>query len=234
MARRIAIVEDDPAIRQNYRDALTSQGYEVAAFDNRRAALEALRTRLPELALLDIGLGADVDGGFALCRELRALSPTLPIIFLTARDSDFDVVSGLRMGADDYVTKDVSLPHLFARIGALFRRIEAAGEAQNADEVLVRGNLTLDTARVVATWKGRRADLTLTEFWLVHAMAKHPGHVKDRESLMNAAKMLVDDSTITSHIKRVRRKFEAMDETFDRIETVYGMGYRWNPESAGP
>jgi two-component system OmpR family response regulator len=234
MPRRIAIVEDDPAIRQNYRDALVSQGYEVTLFEDRKRALESLRTRLPDLALLDIGLGADVDGGFALCRELRALSPTLPIIFLTARDSDFDVVSGLRMGADDYVTKDVSLPHLFARIGALFRRIEAAGEATNAEEVLVRGRLTLDVARVSAAWRDRPADLTLTEFWLVHALARHPGHVKDRGALMNAAKLLVDDSTITSHIKRVRRKFEAMDASFDRIETVYGMGYRWNPESELP
>ena len=228
------MVEDDPAIRQNYRDALVSQGYEVQAFEDRKRALEALRTQLPDLALLDIGLGADVDGGFALCRELRALSPTLPIIFLTARDSDFDVVSGLRMGADDYVTKDVSLPHLFARIGALFRRLEAASETTSAEETLVRGLLTLDVARVSAKWKGRMADLTLTEFWLVHALAKHPGHVKDRESLMTAAKMLVDDSTITSHIKRVRRKFEAMDASFNRIETVYGMGYRWTPEGSNP
>lgn len=230
MARRIAIVEDDPSIRQNYRDALVSQGYEVATYEDRKRALEAFRTHLPDLALLDIGLGADIDGGFALCRELRALSSALPIIFLTARDSDFDVVSGLRMGADDYVTKDVSLPHLFARIGALFRRIEAAGEATSAEETLVRGALSLDVARVTASWKGRTADLTLTEFWLVFALAKHPGHVKDREALMNAAKLLVDDSTITSHIKRLRRKFEAMDSSFDRIETVYGMGYRWNPE----
>ena len=233
MPRRIAIVEDEPAIRQNYRDALTSQGYEVTVFEDRKQALESLRTRLPDLALLDIGLGGDVDGGFALCRELRSLSATLPIIFLTARDSDFDVVSGLRMGADDYVTKDVSLPHLFARIGALFRRIEALSETQDAEEALVRGALSLDAARVVATWKARRVDLTLTEFWLVHALAKHPGHVKDRDALMSAARLLVDDSTITSHIKRVRRKFEALDPAFDRIETVYGMGYRWNPESEG-
>lgn len=232
--RRIIVVEDDPAIRQNYRDALVSQGYEVVVFEDRKRALESFRTRLPDLALLDIGLGADVDGGFALCRELRSLSPTLPIIFLTARDSDFDVVSGLRMGADDYVTKDVSLPHLFARIGALFRRIEAAGEARNAEETLVRGLLTLDVARLVAAWKSGRVDLTLTEFWLVHALARNPGHVKNREALMSAAKMLVDDSTITSHVKRVRRKFEAIDPAFDRIETVYGMGYRWNPESEGP
>ena len=233
MPRRIAIVEDEPAIRQNYRDALTSQGYEVTVFEGRKQALESLRTRLPDLALLDIGLGGDVDGGFALCRELRSLSATLPIIFLTARDSDFDVVSGLRMGADDYVTKDVSLPHLFARIGALFRRIEALSETQGAEETLVRGALSLDLARVVAAWKARRVDLTLTEFWLVHALARHPGHVKDRDALMSAAKLLVDDSTITSHIKRVRRKFEAKDPAFDRIETVYGMGYRWNPESEG-
>ena len=233
MPHRIAIVEDDPAIRQNYADALASQGYEVTAYQDRRRALESFRVRLPDLALLDIGLGADVDGGFALCRELRSLSPTLPIIFLTARDSDFDVVSGLRMGGDDYVTKDVSLPHLFARIGALFRRLEATNESGSAEEALVRGALTLDVARVMAAWKGRRVDLTLTEFWLVHALAKHPGHVKDRDALMSAAKMLVDDSTITSHIKRVRRKFEATDDAFDRIETVYGMGYRWNPESEG-
>jgi two-component system OmpR family response regulator len=233
MPRRIAIVEDDPAIRQNYRDALATQGYEVTAFEDRRRALESFRSRLPDLALLDIGLGADIDGGFALCRELRALSATLPIIFLSARDSDFDVVSGLRMGADDYVTKDVSLPHLFARIGALFRRLEAAGESVPSAETLVRGHLSLDVARLVTTWKGRRIDLTLTEFWLVHALAKHPGHVKDRDALMAAAKMLVDDSTITSHIKRVRRKFEAVDGDFDRVETVYGMGYRWNPESEG-
>ena len=217
MARRIAIVEDDPSIRQNYRDALVSKGYEVAVYEDRKRALEAFRTHLPDLALLDIGLGSDIDGGFALCRELRALSATLPIIFLTARDSDFDVVSGLRMGADDYVTKDVSLPHLFARIGALFRRIEAVDEATNAEETMVRGALSLDVARVSASWKGRTVDLTLTEFWLVFALAKHPGHVKDREALMNAAKLLVDDSTITSHIKRLRRKFEAMDATFDRI-----------------
>jgi two-component system, OmpR family, sensor histidine kinase ChvG len=157
MARRIAIVEDDPAIRQNYRDALSSQGYEVAIFEDRKRAMETFRSRLPDLALLDIGLGADVDGGFALCRDLRSLSPTLPIIFLTARDSDFDVVSGLRMGADDYVTKDVSLPHLFARIGALFRRIEAASDTPGArEEALTRGGLTLDVARVTAAWEGRK------------------------------------------------------------------------------
>ena len=120
MSRRIAIVEDEPAIRANYADVLRKQGYEVAAYDNRADALAAFRTRLPDLAIIDIGLGDDIDGGFALCRELRALSPTVPIIFLSARDSDFDIVAGLRLGADDYLTKDVSLPHLLgAHRGAL-------------------------------------------------------------------------------------------------------------------
>ena len=128
MSRRIAIVEDDPAIRANYSEALRKHGFEVGAYAGRTEALAAMRTRLPDLAIIDIGLGSDADAGFALCRELRALSATLPIIFLTARDSDFDVVSGLRLGADDYLTKDVSLPHLLARISALFRRAELSRE----------------------------------------------------------------------------------------------------------
>ena len=119
MARRIALVEDDSTIRQNYADALVRAGYDVAAFGDRTGASRALATRLPELAIIDIGLGADIDGGFALCRELRAASATLPILILSARDSDFDIVAGLRLGADDYLTKDVSLPHLLARIAAL-------------------------------------------------------------------------------------------------------------------
>src|SRR5512134_1866258 len=139
MRRRIAIVEDDPAIRANYADALTKHGYEVTAYDDRRDALAAFRARLPDLVLLDIGLGDEVDGGFTLCRELRMLSGTLPIIFLTARDSDFDTVSGLRMGADDYVTKSVSLPHLLARVSALFRRADLVREPAQAESLVGRG-----------------------------------------------------------------------------------------------
>src|SRR6478672_2626559 len=144
MARRIALVEDDATIRQNYVDALTRAGYEVAAFGDRAGASRALAARLPELAIIDIGLGSDVDGGFALCRELRAASARLPIIFLSARDSDLDIVSGLRVGADDYVTKDVSLPHLLARISALFRRVDATQQPAAAEDVLHRGALALD------------------------------------------------------------------------------------------
>ena len=227
MARRIAIVEDDPAIRANYADALKKHGYEVQALAARGEALQAFRSRLPDLALIDIGLGDEPDGGFALCRELRAMSASLPILFLTARDSDFDAVSALRLGADDYLTKDVSLPHLLARIAALFRRVDAANAPTISEEVLRRGALAIDPARMAVTWNGAPIDLTVTEFWMVHSLARHPGHVKDRGQLMRDAEMVVDDGTITSHVKRIRRKFIAADAAFDAIETVYGMGYRW-------
>jgi len=227
MGRSIAIVEDEPAIRANYADALRRQGYEVAAYANRREAMAGMQTRLPDLAIIDIGLEDEIDGGFTLCRDLRAKSEKLAIIFLTARDSDFDTVAGLRMGADDYLTKDVSLPHLLARISALFRRMDAVATHADADEILTRSKLTLDLKRMAATWDGHAVPLTLTEFWMVHALAKFPGHLKDRDHLMSEAKLTVDDATITSHIKRIRKKFAVLDSEFDGIETLYGMGYRW-------
>jgi two-component system, OmpR family, response regulator len=228
MPRRIALVEDDATIRANYADALKKHAYEIEAYGSRPEAMAAFRARLPDLAIVDIGLGDEYDGGFALCRELRALSAELPIIFLTARDSDFDVVSGLRMGADDYLTKEVSLPHLLARIAALFRRVDVQREPRLQEEVLTRGLLDLDMKRFTATWKGSRVELTLTEFWMVHALTHFPGHVKNREQLMREANLFVDDDTVTSHVKRIRRKFLAADPAFAAIETVYGMGYRWN------
>ena len=227
MPRRIALVEDEPAIRANYADALRRHGYDVAAYASRREAMDAFRARLPDLAVIDIGLGDETEGGFALCRDLRALSAQLPIVFLTARDSDFDVVSGLRLGADDYLTKGVSLPHLMARIGALFRRVDALLEEKPVEERLERGALELDLKRFSALWRGSRIELTLTEFWIVHSLARHPGHVKNRDQLMRDAELVVDDATVTSHVKRVRAKFLAADPGFDGIETVYGLGYRW-------
>src|SRR5436189_3137877 len=169
MARTVAIVEDDAAIRANYADMLKKHGYQVSAFGDRRSAIASFRTRLPDLAVLDIGLGDEPDGGFTLCRELRALSAALPIIFLTARDSDFDLVSGLRMGADDYLTKDASLPQVLARISALFRRADLLREPPAAEEALERGPLRLDMRRFQATWRGAAADLSLPEFRLAHA-----------------------------------------------------------------
>jgi len=227
LAKRIAIVEDEAAIRDNYAAAFRREGYVVDAYDSRAPALEAFASRRPDLVVIDINLKDDVEGGFELCRELRAQSADLPIIFLTARDSEFDAVSGLRLGADDYLTKDISLPHLMARIAALFRRLDAMQKPQAAGGHMTRGNLEIDTDRMTVRWRGVPVGLTLTEFWLVHAMARYPGHVKNRQQLMDAARAVLDDNTITSHIKRIRRKFQAIDADFDSIETVYGMGYRW-------
>ncbi len=232
MSQHIAIVEDEPAIRENYADAFRRAGYRVSAFAGRRAALDAFDARLPDLVVIDVSLGAEPEGGFELCRELRTRAPQLPIIFLTARDSDFDAVSGLRLGADDYLTKDISLPHLLARIAALFRRVQVLTEPAGTARTLERGKLRVDAERLAAHWNEREVDLTLTEFWIVHALAKHPGHVKNRQQLMDAARVVLDDATITSHVKRIRRKFEAIDPAFDAIQTVYGLGYRWRDGAA--
>ena len=227
MAKRIAIVEDEAAIRDNYAAAFRREGYAVDTYDARGPALDAFDTRFPDLVVIDINLKDDVEGGFELCRVLRARAADLPIIFLTARDSEFDAVSGLRLGADDYLTKDISLPHLMARVAALFRRVDALKNPQGGDNRIMRGDLEIDADRMSIHWQGAPVALTLTEFWLVHAMARYPGHVKNRQQLMDAAQAVLDDNTITSHIKRIRRKFIAIDTDFDRIETVYGMGYRW-------
>ncbi|TRY33106.1 proteobacterial dedicated sortase system response regulator [Aliiglaciecola sp. M165] len=227
MSKRIAIVEDDPAIRENYASALQKQGYEVLTYADRKSAEDAFTQRLPDLAIVDIGLNDEIDGGFVLCQQLRALSRTLPIIFFTARDNDYDTICGLRMGADDYLTKDISLPHLLARIAALFRRTELLNAPTVATDLIQSGHLLMDSNRMTVSWQEQPIELTVTEFWMLHAIAKFAGHVKSRQQLMDESKMVVDDTTITSHIKRIRRKFQQLDDSFDRIETVYGMGYRW-------
>jgi len=227
LGKRIAIVEDEAAIRENYAAAFRREGYTVDQFEARQPALDAFSSRLPDLVVIDINLKNDVEGGFELCRDLRGRSKDLPIIFLTARDSEFDAVSGLRLGADDYLTKDISLPHLMARVAALFRRIEALRKPQSEGKLVNRGDLEIDVDRMTIRWKNEPVGLTLTEFWMVHALARYPGHVKNRQQLMDAAQAVLDDNTITSHVKRIRRKFVALDSSFDAIETVYGMGYRW-------
>lgn len=228
MSRRVAVIEDEQALRENYADILRKQGYTVQTYANRRDALEVFQQRLPDLAIIDIGLEDEIDGGFTLCRTLRSMSDTLPIIFLTARDNDVDTVSGLRIGADDYLTKDISLPHLMARIAALFRRQDAMEQPTHGEDILKQGLLTMDTKRMTTKWNEMHVDLTVTEFWMLHALAKYVGHVKNRQQLMQESKMVVDDSTITSHIKRIRKKFLQLDPEFNCIETVYGMGYRWS------
>jgi two-component system OmpR family response regulator len=225
----VAVVEDEVAIRDNYLAGLRRQGYRVAGYSTRKEALAAFENRFPDLVIIDINLGPEVEGGFELCRELRARSAQLPIIFLTARESELDAVSGLRLGADDYLTKRTSIEHLLARVAALFRRMDALRSGADAER-LQQGSLTLDRDRMTAHWKDRPVPLTLTEFWVVHALAQHPGHVRNREQLMAAANAVLDDATVTSQIKRIRAKFLSIDPDFAGIQTVYGMGYRWESD----
>ena len=226
MTKQILLVEDELILCDNYAKTIRENGNEVVTCHTKRQALEIINKRLPDLAILDIGLGDEMEAGFDLCREIRALSQTIPIIFLTARDSDVDAVSGLRLGADDYLSKDTSIHNLLARIAALFRRLEALESPSDTDQIK-RGKLTVDTARFRIKWGDDIIDLSLTEFWIVHSLAKRVDHVKSKDQLMRDSNQVVADNTITSHLKRIRKKFKEADEKFDQIETVYGVGYRW-------
>lgn len=228
MPHYIAIVEDEPALAENYRDALQRNAYGVRLFNSRTGALDGFKRALPDLAIIDITLGDEIEGGFELCRELRSRWPELPIVFLTARESELDIVSGLRLGADDYFTKDIGLNEMLARIAALLRRVQAMRAPEREEQLIERDGLCLNIERLTALWQGADVDLTVIEFRLLRALAERPGHVKSRQQLMDAAGVVQDDSTITSHIKRMRRKFEELDPAFGRIETVYGLGYRWS------
>ena len=171
MPHHIAIVEDEAAIAANYRDALQRRGYRVSIFQDQASASAAFRQQLPELAIIDIGLGDDIEGGFDLCRDLRSRSPELPIVFLTARDSELDMISGLRLGADDYWTKDISQDYMLARISALFRRLKALRIPEQQDDILQRDELTLNVERMTCTWRSEAIELTLTEFRIINALA---------------------------------------------------------------
>lgn len=230
MARHIAIIEDEAVIAENYRDAFTRQGYQVSVYPDRSTALQGFDQQLPDLAIIDVGLGDEVEGGFELCRQLRSRCAELPIVFLTARESEYDVISGLRLGADDYLTKDISQAQMMVRIVALFRRVDALKAPSVKEDIIQQGKLTINKERMSTYWDGNAIDLTVTEFWIIYALARHPGHVKNRQQLMDAANVVLDDNTITSHIKRIRKKFLAIDKHFAAIETAYGMGYRWKVE----
>ncbi len=227
MSRLIAVVEDEVAIRENYVAALRRAGYQVEGYGGRAEAWRAFAQRLPDLVIIDVGLGSEVEGGFDLCRDLRAQNPTLPIIFLTARDNELDEISGLRLGADDYLTKDLSLAQLQVRVATLFRRVDALSRGPEPEQAYRTGELTLDQDRMRTEWRDHEIKLTVTEFWLVWELARRPEYVKTRGQLMAAANILVDDATITSHVKRIRHKFKQTDPDFDAIEAVFGIGYRW-------
>jgi len=227
MPNTIALVDDDKNILASLSAALEDEGYKVDTYVDGVEALDGIGRRPVDLAILDIKMPR-MDG-MELLGNLRR-KDNLPVIFLTSKDDEVDEVMGLRMGADDYIRKPFSQRLLLERIRAVLRRHQLAGNDQAGAEILRRGELVLDRARHLCTWKGKEVNLTVTEFLLVEALARRPGHVKNRDQLIDAAygeNIYVDDRTIDSHIKRLRRKFKDVDSEFAEIETLYGVGYRY-------
>jgi two-component system response regulator ChvI len=226
MAHTVALVDDDRNILASVSMALEAEGFRVRTYTDGAEALTAFERQPPDLAILDIKMPR-LDG-MELLKRLRQKS-SVPVIFLTSKDDEIDEMMGLRMGADDYITKPFSQRLLVERIRAVLRRREALGAPQSPG-VLKRGDLELDPQRHSCHWKGREVDLTVTEFLLLQALARRPGHVKNRDQLIDeayGANVYVDDRTIDSHIKRIRRKFREHDPDFAEVETLYGVGYRY-------
>jgi two-component system response regulator ChvI len=227
----IALVDDDRNILTSVSIALESEGYRVETYTDGASALEGLSSRPPSLAILDIKMPR-MDG-MELLRRLRQKTD-LPVIFLTSKDDEIDELFGLKMGADDFVRKPFSQRLLVERVRAVLRRASARENGAKAPDKqsrsLERGHLVMDQERHTCTWKDEPVTLTVTEFLILHALAQRPGVVKSRDALMDAAydeQVYVDDRTIDSHIKRLRKKFKAVDGEFDMIETLYGVGYRF-------
>lgn len=227
LAETIALVDDDRNILTSVSMALEAEGFQVVTYADGAEALNGFTRQPVDLAILDIKMPR-MDG-LELISRLRQVSD-VPVIFLTSKDDELDEVLGLRMGADDYITKPFSQRLLIERIRAVLRRRAAASPDQADNEVMRRGELVLDETRHLCTWRGAEVNLTVTEFLLVQALARRPGHVKSRDQLIDAAygeHIYVDDRTIDSHIKRLRKKFKDVDDEFAHIETLYGVGYRY-------
>ena len=227
----IALVDDDKNILTSVSMLLEQEGYHVRTFSDGASALTALSATPPDLAILDIKMPR-MDG-LELLRRLKQHNAELPVIFLTSKDEEIDELMGLNAGADDYIKKPFSQRLLLERVKAVLRRAEgpkAANGGETKKEALMRGKLALDPQRHECTWDGRPVRLTVTEFLILQCLAQRPGFVKSRDNLMDAAyddQVYVDDRTIDSHIKRLRKKFKAVDDSFDAIETLYGVGYRY-------
>lgn len=233
MKHTIFLVDDDRNILLSVSMALESEGYNIETFSDGEKGLKAILEYNPDLVVLDVKMPR-MDG-IEVLSKLREESD-VPVIFLTSKDDEVDQVIGLRMGADDYITKPFSQRLLIERIRVLLRRSEltqAIVDQGNKPALIQYGDLTLDDARHLCSWQNIPLNLTVTEYLLVKALAEHPGHVKNRDQLIDMAygeNIHVDDRTIDSHIKRVRKKFKKIDDTFDRIETLYGVGYKYREE----
>ena len=229
MTQTIALVDDDRNILTSISMALEREGFKVQTYIDGESALIGLTRNPPDLAILDIKMPR-MDGEELLKKLKKKMS--IPIIFLTSKDDEVDELLGLRMGADDYITKPFSQRLLLERIRTLLRRqdLNSTPGLAVSDQEIKRGHLLLDSARHLCKWRNNELNLTVTEFLLIETLARRPGLVKTRDQLIDAAygeTIYVDDRTIDSHIKRLRRKFKSFDENFDEIETIYGMGYRY-------
>ena len=226
----IALVDDDRNILTSVSMTLESEGYRILTYTDGASALEGLSATPPDLAILDIKMPR-MDG-MELLRRLRQKSE-MPVIFLTSKDEEIDELFGLKMGADDFIRKPFSQRLLVERVRAVLRRAGAravTAPREEGSQAIERGQLMMDPERHTCTWDGRAVTLTVTEFLILQALAQRPGVVKSRNALMDAAyddQVYVDDRTIDSHIKRLRKKFKAVDNAFDMIETLYGVGYRF-------
>ncbi len=232
MLRKIVLVEDDDVIRENYTELLSDEGFDVKSFRNREEAMASFSQGLPDIAILDISLEQEREGGFQLCRYLRQKSPILPILFLTSHGSEIDKISGFRLGADDYLTKDISIEYLIVRIEALLRRFETFNQQNDTrlnskDQSKSHEQIVIDQDRLLIYWQNQPVELTLTQFWIVQELLKEPRQVKTYQQLMTAAKIYVEPNTITAHIKTIRSRFKAIDDQFTCIKTERGSGYRW-------
>jgi len=235
MAQKIALVDDDRNILTSVSMALEAEGFAVKTYNDGEEGLKGITATNPDLVILDIKMPR-MDG-MEVLGHLRENSG-IPVIFLTSKDEEVDEVIGLRMGADDYITKPFSQRLLIERIRALLRREalrgkDTAGKEAVAGEKTERGPLALDDARHECTWNGKPVDLTVTEYLLLKALAMRPGHVKNRDQLIDLAygeNIYVDDRTVDSHIKRIRKKFRVVDPDFSQIETLYGVGYKYKED----
>jgi len=233
MVYTIALVDDDCNILTSVAMALEAEGFKVRTYTDGASALAGFKAAPVDVAVLDIKMPR-MDG-MELLQRLRQTS-ALPVIFLTSKDDEGDEILGLRMGADDYIRKPFSQRLLIERIRALIRRVETLRTGGGVNKIMARGELALDPPRHLCTWRGQPLELTVSEFLILMALAQRPGHVKSREQLIEAAygdHIYVDDRTIDSHIKRLRKKFREADPEFAHIETLYGVGYRYKTEGGG-
>lgn len=230
MARKIAYVEDKDIVREKYTRVIRHAGFEVDAYASAQEALSALQSNLPDLALLDVTQTDDRYAGYQLCMEIRRMSDVIPIIFLTSRQNEYEKISGLRVGADDYISKESSIEYLVLRIEVLLRRV---GAMRDEREKLVENpaarnaGLELNEKNCTVRWKGKHIDLPLTKFWILSELSHNPGNARSHRELMKAANMQVEANTIAANIKSIRRAFLKEDPSFHCIRTERGRGYRW-------